>query len=208
MKVYILQLGDMGNCTYIVEHKKQGLIIDPSWDMQAIEKILTKEDITPKAALFTHGHYDHVTDAKDLLEKYRIKGYIHYDDLDASNLPHKDMITFEADHSETLAGLKVDFLSTPGHSKGSVCIKIGNLIFTGDTLFPNACGRTDLPGGNPRDLMLSLKKLAKLPDNTVIYSGHAYGADGTGSTTIGQEKANNPFLKMALREPENFEDMI
>lgn len=208
MKVYILQLGDMGNCTYIVEHKKQGIIIDPSWDINAIEKVLTQENITPKAALFTHGHYDHVTDAKDLLEKYNIKGYIHFADLDLSGLPYKDMTTFEGDHSENIAGLKVDFLSTPGHSKGSVCIKIADLLFTGDTIFPKACGRTDLPGGDPRELMKSLKRLAALPDKTVIYSGHAYGADGTGSTTIGQEKQSNPFIKMALREPQNFEDIF
>ena len=208
MKVYILQLGEMGNCTYIVEHKGKGLIVDPTWDMKAIYMLLEDEKITPEAVLFTHGHYDHVTDAQELMRKYGIKGYIEASDAESSRLPEEQLITYDGDHSEKLAGLTVSFLSTPGHTKGSVCIKIGDILFTGDTLFPNACGRTDLPGSDPRQMTKSLQRLAALPGKTTVYSGHAYGSDGTGSTTIEKEVKNNPFIKMALREPDNFEDMI
>lgn len=208
MKLYILQLGDMGNCTYVVEHKGEGLIIDPAWNMQAVSDFLEEEKIQPKAILFTHGHYDHVLGANELMEKYNIKGYIEQSDAELSQLKESNLVLYNKDYKEKLAGLDVEFISTPGHTRGSVCIKIGDLLFTGDTLFPNACGRTDMPGGDSRELLKSLRHLAQLPPDTIVYSGHSYGPDGNGDTTIGKEIKNNPFMKMALREPDNFEDMI
>ncbi len=208
MKLYILQLGDMGNCTYIIDHKGEGLIIDPAWNMKAIQDFVEEEKIQPKAVLFTHGHYDHVTGANELMEKYNIKGYMEASDADLSQLKESNLVLYDRDHKERLAGLDIEFISTPGHTRGSVCIKIRELLFTGDTLFPNACGRTDMPGGDSRELLKSLRRLAALPPETIVYSGHSYGPDGNGDTTIGKEIKNNPFVKMALREPDNFEDMF
>jgi len=83
-----------------------------------------------------------------------------------------------------------------------VCIQIGNYLFTGDTLFPGACGRVDLPTSNPRQMMQSLRKLAALPDDTQIFAGHSY--NGKCSSTIGYERVNNPFMRNALRNEEIF----
>lgn len=208
MKVYILQLGEMANCTYVVGYKGKALIIDPTWDMKTIYKLIEEEKLKPEAVLFTHGHYDHVTGSHELMRKYRIKGYIHSADAYNSGLPEEDLITYNGDFKTKIAGLTVEFLSTPGHTKGSVCIKIGDILFTGDTLFPNACGRTDLPGSDPRDMSRSLRRLAALPGRTIVYAGHSYGADGTGNTTMEKETQNNPFIKMALREPDSFENIV
>jgi glyoxylase-like metal-dependent hydrolase (beta-lactamase superfamily II) len=88
-----------------------------------------------------------------------------------------------------LAGLTLQFLHTPGHSKGSVSIKIDNVLFSGDTLFNFSIGRTDLPGGNYEELISSIKnKILILPDDTQILSGHGP------ETTVGKEKKINPFL--------------
>lgn len=209
MKVHTLELGSMGNCTYIVENAKEALIIDPSWDMPQIYDFLQDINLTPKAVLFTHGHYDHCTNAAELLKRYNIKGYIEKNDLALSGLPQDLLITFEGDFKQTLAGLEVSFIHTPGHTKGSCCILAGNALFTGDTLFPGAVGRTDLPGSSSRELQNSLEKLAHgLPPSTEVYSGHAYGPQGNSFTTLGYEIKNNPFVKLALKDPHYFDDLI
>lgn len=206
MKIYALQVGQMANCTYIIQKDKQGLIVDPSWDMRSIYKTLEENQITPKAVLFTHGHYDHLTNAKDLLETYKIEGYIGKEDIDLSALPRQFLIALEGDACFKLAGLQVDFIHTPGHTKGSYCFKIGKALFSGDTLFAGSIGRTDLPGASAREMKDSLVKLSKLPPDTQVYCGHSYGTSF--KTTIEEELKNNPFLQMALREPDTFDDIL
>ena len=206
MKIYTLHLGQMANCTYIVQKDKQGLIIDPSWQMQKIYKVLEDNMISPKAVLFTHGHYDHLTSAIDLLETYKIKGYIGKEDIALSRLPPQFLIALEGDCCIQLAGMQVDFIHTPGHTPGSYCIKIGKALFSGDTLFTGSIGRTDLPGGNAREMQKSLARLSKLPPDMQIYCGHSYGPSF--KTTIKEELKNNPFMQMATREPETFGEIL
>jgi glyoxylase-like metal-dependent hydrolase (beta-lactamase superfamily II) len=208
MKIFTLILGDMLNCVYIVANNNEALIIDPSWDMPAIYKLAEKEKLTPKAVLLTHGHYDHLYNAAELLKKYNIKAYIEENDKELSALPEDLLITFKGDYKADLIGLSAEFIHTPGHTGGSVSIKINDSVFTGDTLFPGACGRTDLPGSNPRDMQLSLERLAHLPPGTKVYSGHAYGPDGGGVTTIGDEVKNNPFVRLSLKDAKAFEKLF
>lgn len=206
MKIYTLQLGEMANCTYIVQKGNQGIIIDPSWNMRKIYEILEENLITPKAVLFTHGHYDHLTDAQDLLETYKIKGYIGKEDIGLTTLPEDFLIALEGDCCLQIAGMQVDFIHTPGHTKGSYCIKIGNVLFSGDTLFCTSIGRTDFPESNAKDMQKSLVKLSKLPKDTQVYTGHAYGPSF--KTTIEEELKNNSFMQMAIREPKTFGDIL
>ena len=206
MKIYTLQLGQMGNCTYIVQKDKQGLIIDPSWNMQKIYEILKNQQITPKAVLFTHGHYDHLTGAQDLLETYKIKAYIGKEDIALTNLPKDFLIALEGDCCLEIAGMQVDFIHTPGHTKGSYCIKIGNILFSGDTLFCTSIGRTDFPESSAKDMQKSLVKLSKLPPDTHVYTGHTYGPSF--KTTIKNELETNSFMQMAVREPQTFSEII
>ena len=206
MKIITLQLGQMGNCTYIVHKNGQGLIIDPSWQMDEIYQTLEKNQITPKAVLFTHGHYDHLTGAQDLLGKYKIKGYIGKEDIELSDLPKDLLIPIEDNCTLEIAGMTVDFIHTPGHTKGSYCIKIDNNLFSGDTLFTGSIGRTDLPGGNTREMQKSLILLSKLPHETEVYCGHAYGPSF--KTTIKEELENNSFMKIATKEPNTFSEIL
>ena len=206
MKIYTLQLGQMGNCTYIVQKDKQGLIIDPSWNMQKIYEILENQQITPKAVLFTHGHYDHLTGAQDLLETYKIKGYIGKEDIGLATLSKDFLTAIEGDCCLQIAGMQVDFIHTPGHTKGSYCIKIGNILFSGDTLFCSSIGRTDFPESSAKDMQKSLVKLSQLPPATHVYTGHTYGPSF--KTTIKNELENNSFMQMAVREPQTFSEII
>ena len=206
MKIITLQLGQMGNCTYIVQKDKQGLIIDPSWDMRAIYNVLEENQIVPKAVLFTHGHYDHLTNAQDLFETYKIEGYIGKEDIELSGLPKQFLTALEGDSCLKLAGLQVDFIHTPGHTEGSYCIKVGKALFSGDTLFAGSIGRTDLPGGNSRKMQQSLIRLSKLPLDTQVYCGHTYGPSF--KTTIADELENNSFIKIATKEPNTFSEIL
>ena len=192
-----LSLGPMANCCYLVSQGKEALLIDPAWDIPAIEKVLTQEDLHLIGVLFTHGHFDHVKFAQTLLEKHHLKAFLEESDVDLAGLPPNVLHTYRADQQLQMGPFQVTILATPGHTAGCVCIKIGNNLFTGDTLFPGACGRVDLPTSNPRAMAQSLKRIASLPEDTVVYAGHSYGARCR--STIGEEKLKNPFMRNALR---------
>jgi glyoxylase-like metal-dependent hydrolase (beta-lactamase superfamily II) len=198
MKVNTLVLGDMQNCAYVVENGGGALIIDPSWDMGAIYNLLAANNLTPGAVIFTHGHFDHNANAAELLTKYNLKAYIEESDAALSGLPPELLQTFKGDFALTAAGMDIKILHTPGHTPGSVCVMIEGVIFTGDTLFAGAIGRTDFPGGDIKQMRQSLTRLAKLPAQTKVYAGHTYGEGGEADTTIGQEVKTNPYVKLAL----------
>ena len=90
------------------------------------------------------------------------------------------------------AGLKITCLHTPGHSPGSQCFMMEGALFSGDTLFVEGCGRVDLEGGSPDDMVISLSRLGELPGETIVYPGHDYG--GKSTSTITQQRANNPYM--------------
>ncbi len=208
MKIHTLLLGPMLNCTYIVENAGEAVLIDPSWNMNEIYGFLDKNSLKPVAVFFTHAHQDHMTGADALLRKYNLTGYLEEKDEPFCTLP-KDLLTlYKAPKIFKIAGLTIEVLLTPGHTRGSVCLRIGNALFTGDTLFINSVGRTDLPGANPENLVKSLIMLAALPQNTVIYTGHSYGTDSGYKSTIAQELTSNPYLKMAKSNPKVLEDML
>ena len=208
MKVDTLLLGPMLNCTYIIENKGLAVLIDPSWDMPAIYKFLEDKNLKPAAVFFTHAHQDHLTDAEALLIKYNLKGYLEERDEPLCSLPKALLELYKAPKIFEIAGLKIEIISTPGHTKGSVCIRIGNVLFTGDTLFVNSVGRTDLPGANPGSLIKSLKILTSLPRETIVYTGHSYGGKDGFKTTIDGQLSSNPYLKLAKNNPKLLEDML
>ena len=208
MKVYTLLLGPMLNCIYIIENAGQAILIDPSWDIPVISEFIEKKGLKPVAVFFTHAHPDHMTNADVFLKKYNIKGYLEEHDEPLCSLPMDLLTLYKAPKIFEIAGLKIEVLSTPGHTKGSVCLKIGDLVFTGDTLFVNSVGRTDLPGANPDSLIKSLKMLTNLPGDTILYTGHSYGMKEGFKSTISQELASNPYFKLAKSNPKVLEDML
>ena len=198
MQIDVLELGPMANCTYLVSQDGQALLIDPAWDMQAIENALQQKGLSLLAVLFTHGHFDHVKDCEPFLWKHKLKAYLEEKDVLLSGLPAEVLQTYSGEQSLEIGPFKIHILPTPGHTAGGVCIEIGNAIFTGDTLFPGACGRVDLPSSDARAMRKSLLTLSKLPDDTRIYAGHSYG--GRCSSYIQEERLNNPFMRSAIKD--------
>lgn len=198
MNIDVLNLGPMDNCTYLVSEGKDALLIDPAWDMNFIEHTLKEKNLNLLAVLFTHGHFDHVKFAQNLLEKYRLRAYIEENDVALAGISPEFLHTYQGAQNLKIGPFDVKIIPTPGHTAGGVCIQIGNALFTGDTLFPGACGRVDLPTSNPREMRKSLLTLSKLPEDTQIFAGHSYG--GKSSSTIGYERINNPFMRSAVKD--------
>jgi len=191
------------------------VIIDPGQDaVEPITEALRKHRLSPVAALLTHGHFDHVFSVTPICDGNGIPAWIHPDDRMMLSDPMKGLSTESArffggrlemrEPSEVrelgdgtvldLAGLHLTVDHTPGHTQGSVVFRGdledgGGVIFAGDTLFAGSIGRTDLPGGDHAAMLDSLRhKVLPLPDDTVVLPGHGP------SSTIGRERAGNPFL--------------
>lgn len=197
INIEVLSLGPMENCTYLVTRGTDALLIDPAWDMAFIEHTLQTKKLTLCGVLFTHGHFDHVKLSQPLLEKFHLKAYIEQNDVSLSGLSSEVLHTYSGDQQFKIGPFDVQILSTPGHTAGCVCILIEDALFTGDTLFCGACGRVDLPSSSPRDMLASLRRLATLPEETRVFTGHSY--NGRCQSTIADEKLHNPFMRNALR---------
>jgi hydroxyacylglutathione hydrolase len=192
-----------GNC-YLVRCNAagDGVVIDPGDEAEGIARELGALNLRPEAILLTHGHLDHANAACDLRKKFRSRVVCHR--LDAGLVRARDEEAFlgivhrpctvdqEVSDGDVLevGGKQFKVLHTPGHTPGSVCYVMDNLLFSGDTLFQGSIGRMDLPGGSEEDMRSSLTdRLARLDDGMVVYPGHGP------STTIGEEKRFNPFLQ-------------
>lgn len=200
MQTDVINLGPMDNCTYLVSEGTSALLIDPAWDMNFLTHTLAQKKLTLCGVFFTHGHFDHVKFAQELLQQTGLKGYIEENDVPLCGIDPQFLHPYRGAQTLDVGPFHVDIIPTPGHTAGCVCLKIGNLLFTGDTLFPGACGRVDLPTSNPRAMRQSLLLLSRLPEDTQIFAGHSYG--GKCSSTIGYERIKNPFMRNAVRDEE------
>ena len=109
-------------------------------------------------------------------------------------LSPSDMIKSDNGDKVDVGGLEIELMHTPGHTPGSQCFLVGGRVVSGDTMFIDACGRVDFPGGNPEQMYYSLtQKLAALPDDTILFPGHNYAQ--LMQATIGEQKRTNPYLK-------------
>lgn len=193
-------------CYLVWGAQKKTLIFDPGYDADHIVQCLEQHDLQVIAFVLTHTHYDHINALADLHDQHPAPIYVHSKDwawaFDGRNQaapyyprprrPETDDIHWLENFSDyTLADLHFQCLETPGHTPGGCCILFpeNGIMLTGDTLFKGSCGRTDLPGGSPRQLKDSLKKLKQLPDGIQIFPGHG------DSSTIGHEKATNFFMQ-------------
>ncbi|MAG91291.1 Zn-dependent hydrolase [Candidatus Woesearchaeota archaeon] len=198
-----IPVGPMQNFIYLIgdEASKEAAIVDAGWDIDKLIETANNEKLQIKKIILTHSHYDHVQKVSELADKTKAEIYFHELEIDEIKRSIKNEIKFIKlkDNEEIKVGnIKIKIIHTPGHTIGAICLLFENKLITGDTLFVSAIGRTDLPGGNPIQLFESLQKLKKLDDNIEIYPGHDYGS--TPSSTIGDEKKNNPYFKCNTKE--------
>ncbi len=207
MEIKRLVLGLVRTNCYIVysEETKKAVIIDPAADSRRIMEEISGLGIVPEAILLTHGHFDHMLAAESLKNGYQVPICVHK--ADAELVKHPDLncsqqflhMSYSISADEELEdGQNLRFLdgaftvlSTPGHTEGSCCYyaKEDNILFSGDTLFQESVGRTDLPTGSAAKLVNSIReRLFVLPENTLVLSGHG------DQTTIGEEKQYNPYV--------------
>jgi hydroxyacylglutathione hydrolase len=214
------------NCFVLAADAGQAcVVVDPGQDAEdPLEKVLREHSLTPVAVLLTHGHFDHVFSVTPVCDGNDIPAWIHPEDRALLSDPLRGLsqeamaffggrltmrepreVRALADGAELdIAGLRITVDHTPGHTEGSVVFRTdantdteeGQILLAGDTLFAGSIGRTDLPGGDPRKIMESLhNRVMTLPDDTLVLPGHGP------ATTIGRERATNPFVRGASAVP-------
>ena len=189
------------NC-YLIRNETAAIVIDPGGNSEVIYPLIGKRKLL--YIINTHGHYDHIAANNDLKARYDTRLAVGQYDHEMLLDPGLNLsATFDAPFISIAPDLllkegdsiqfeenTLEIIHTPGHTKGSICIKMGDELFSGDTLFFRSIGRTDLPTGSFKELENSIKsKLYIMPDDTKVYTGH--GED----TVIGEEKKYNEFVK-------------
>ncbi len=200
MKVDMIQVGPIGTNCYILEEGGRIAVIDPGDEAERILSVLAETGGTVDYILLTHGHYDHTTAVPQLHAALpEAKIYIHQADANGAGSrlfplagEVEDLLLYDEGDVLSLGGLTIEVLHTPGHSPGSVTLKAGDVLFTGDTLFCGSMGRTDLRGGSYEQIMASLKRLGELEGDFHVCPGH----DRT--STLERERQHNPFLLEAM----------
>ncbi|MEK6949646.1 MAG: MBL fold metallo-hydrolase [Nanoarchaeota archaeon] len=192
-----IPVGHMQNFSYIIgdEKSKECAVVDPGWEIGKILVIAKKHGLNVKHILITHSHYDHMQQVLDIFNATNAMVYAHKDDSEEiKNKGIEKIKTIDEGDEINIGRVKIKVLHTPGHTPGSVCYLVDKKLITGDTLFVENIGRTDLPGGNQRIMAESLKRLKKLDEKIEVYPGHDYGSRK--SSTIKHEKKTNPHMVM------------
>ena len=212
-------VGQMANLAYLVgsQSTREALLVDPAWSVDALLDQAETDGMKVIGALVTHYHQDHVggrimgfdiEGVARLLERHPVPIYVNEHEGDGmltiTGASESDLVRKAGGDSLSLGEVRIRLLHTPGHTPGSQCFLVeergqaGRLI-SGDTLFLGSCGRVDLPGSDPEAMYQSLNGTLKaLPDETILYPGHLYSAEASGS--LGEQKQMNPFLRVASLE--------
>ena len=197
-------LGDICTNTYLVKDIETGklAVVDPACESKMLIDAINEWGEL-EYILLTHGHFDHIGGVASLVEKFNPKVVIGNDELNLLNTPslngsawhnlHIDIIdvdlVLEDNEVFTLGNTEIKYITTPGHTSGSGCYIVDDVIFSGDTLFCQSIGRTDFPTSNGKDMMLSLMKLNDLKGDYTVYPGHDV------STTLENERKYNPYMR-------------
>lgn len=196
--------GEIGVNCYIIEHNNKCFIIDPGYEKEKIRKFVEEHNLTVEAILLTHGHLDHIgaidcfdvevfihEDEYELLTNDELNGFVSLGISNPVDLSKINIQKFSADKKFYLDDKEVSVLHTPGHTKGSVCFVFDNMIFSGDTLFKGAVGRSDFPTGDINQLKVSIVSLIdSMDDSYEVHPGHNF------SSTIKEEKLSNQYYNM------------
>lgn len=198
--LYVRQLtyGPMKNFIHVVgaEGAREVAVVDPAWDVPALLGELERDEKTLAAVLLTHSHHDHINGVPDVLKFKDVPVYAQAAEI-AFNAALQDFAgalkPVQPGEKVKVGPLEITCLHTPGHTPGAQCLVCGGSVFSGDTLFVDKCGRCDFPGSDVGQMFDSLHRvLGALPDATVLYPGHDYGAVKV--STLARERAVNPYL--------------
>ena len=193
MNIITLPLGAYQTNCYLVweEGSETCAVIDPGYEAQRILLEAKKRGKRIEAVFLTHGHFDHVGGVEALTEATKSRVYLcpREKELPLHYTAGELYYTHAYEDTVTAGGLTFQVIPTPGHTPGSVCLKCGDVLFSGDTLFAGSCGRTDLPGGSWSEISRSLRGLAGLSGDYAVYPGHGP------ATTLSREREENPYLK-------------
>ncbi len=205
MKIKVLPVGELGTNCYILEDEasKLAAVIDPGDEAGRILAQVKEDGVQVKYILLTHGHYDHTTAVPELHEALpQAEIYIHQADSHGAGgrlfplaSQVDDLLLYDEGDTLKLGDLTIQVMNTPGHSLGSVVLKVEDVLFTGDTLFAGSCGRTDLRGGDYGQMLASLKRLALLEGDFHVLPGHDV------ASTLERERQTNYYMKEAMGQP-------
>lgn len=206
--------GQMVNFCYLIGDRSTGkaVVVDPAWDVRGLVEAAEKDGMELVGALATHYHPDHIggdlfghdiEGLAQLLELKGVKVHVQKDEAEGvrtvTGLSDSDLVQHEGGDRLSLGEVEIEFLHTPGHTPGSQCFLVRDRLVSGDTLFVSGCGRVDLPGGDPEEMYRSLtERLAKLPNEVVLYPGHDYADRPT--STLGEERQSNYSLTVPTLE--------
>jgi hydroxyacylglutathione hydrolase len=204
-----IPVGEMANLAYLIGSRstREVLLVDPAWNVDGLLEQAEDDGMKVVGALITHYHQDHVGGSifgmniegvAKLLERAPVPIYVNEHEAEGTRritgASASDLAPRSGGDVIELGGIRVRLLHTPGHTPGSQCFLVQNRLVAGDTLFLQGCGRTDFPGGDARQLYLSLtQKLAHVPDDAVLYPGHAY--DPRPHQRLGDTRRSNPVFR-------------
>lgn len=208
MNINILPLGSyQTNCYILINDKRNAIVIDPGSEPEKLIKFIESKNATVKMIALTHGHFDHVGAVTKLKQVTNAPVYIHESDNEMllnPDLIHKGLTSelnricgFETSTADnffvegekySVDDMEFEVMHVPGHTKGSTVLLFDDVMFTGDTIFEGTVGRTDLYGGNSKQLRDSAKRVAGINGEYVMHCGHG------GATTLAKEKATNMYM--------------
>ncbi len=207
--------GQMVNFVYLIGDRstREAVVVDPAYAIRDLVTLTEADDMRLVGALATHYHPDHVggdlfghdiEGVRELLELRPVKVHVQRDEAPwvkrMTGAGDTDLALHDSGDKVAVGGIDIQLIHTPGHTPGSQCFLVDGRLVAGDTLFLQGCGRTDLPGGDPKQMYLSLtQRLAKVPDDTVLYPGHLY-SEATHATLAQTRRDNFVFKPRTERE--------
>lgn len=208
MNIKTIPVGFLGTNCYLVHDGTDAVVIDPGADAEGILAAAQADGVRVKYIFLTHAHFDHVLAVSEIQNKTGAKLVANAGEKERlcdaalsghTSLRNREFIPLYADVEIDERGvldvgeMHFEFIRTPGHTEGSMCIICGNVMFSGDTLFAGTCGRCDLPGGDYAEILRSLKMLYELPGDMRVLPGHER------ETTLSRERVYNPYMAEAMR---------
>ncbi len=208
MKIMQFRVGVVGTNCYLIydENSMHGALVDPGDNGKELAEIVKKEGVTLDYVLLTHAHFDHILGVQAVIEQTGAKLVLHKADkwlLKKENMGMfrqmasgytelKPDLEAEEGTTVTFGDLTAVYMNTPGHTPGSCCIRVNDVLFTGDTLFRRECGRCDLEGGSFETMLQSLKRLHDLDGDLQVLPGHE------GVSTLAEERRYNRYMRQAI----------